>query len=76
MKAEDLKPGMYVDLEGDEYADPSNDNPHLKYEYALVLDTEQETPTCVRVDFAHDSVGFPNDHELVVFDPETIPCRT
>lgn len=59
-----LRPGDLVDLEGDVYA---GGLPGVEYELATVVDVEQETPGCVRVDFEGlDSVGFPTDHKLRV----------
>jgi|GEM_PF-5029081 hypothetical protein len=60
-----LRPGDLVDLKGDQFAD-DGDNAALEYEYAEVLDVEQETPNCVRVDFDSDSVGFPTEHKVPV----------
>ena len=59
-----LRPGDLVDLKGDRFADGGD--AAFDYEYAEVLDVEQETPECVRVDFDFDSVGFPAKHEVNV----------
>lgn len=58
----ELREGDLVDLEDDRYADPDRDSRVFPYELAVVLGSEQETPECVRVDFDHDSVGFPTNH--------------
>lgn len=63
----ELKLGDLVDLEGDPYADTSEDWKHYhECEYGVVEGVEQETSDCVRVDFEHLSVGFPLDHLLTV----------
>lgn len=61
----DLRAGDMVDLEGDPYADPDHDIQSFQFLYMEVTVVEQETPECVRVNFADwDSCGFPVDHEL------------
>lgn len=79
----DLKPGDVIDLADDVYANScehgenceTDDCPQAlgdvyDYAYAVVVEVEQETPTCVRVDFEHESaeisIGFPIDHILFV----------
>jgi hypothetical protein len=38
-----------------------------KYEFAVVDQTEQETPDCIRVDFSNgQSIGFPPDHRVAL----------
>ena len=66
--AKEVKEGDFVDLEGDAYADAHNEGAQYGFEfsYAIVQRVEQETPECVRIDFDHDSVGFPSDHMLKV----------
>ena len=62
-----LQSGDYVDLEGDIFADPENDNSWYEYHYAIVDQIEHETPGCIRVDFQDgDSIGFPPDHILKI----------
>lgn len=63
----ELCEGDYVDLEGDQYADPNSD-PHGLYafEYAVVQGWEQETPETVLVHFDQTSVGFPTRHKVRV----------
>ncbi len=68
----DLKEGMTVDLEGDEFADPNNDSITLEHLYQEVHDVIRETPNCVLVTFDFDAVGFPPDHEIFVRDNEPI----
>ena len=64
---EELKEGDLVDLEGDQYADPSHDDGcAFPYEYAMVLGVDEETPECTRVDFDSTSVGFPHGYRLPV----------
>ena len=70
-KAEAVKPGQVVDLEGDRYAETADGAEVLAYEYVEVADVERETPDCVRVDFeGFDSIGFPAGHLLKVVDGE------
>lgn len=64
-----LVEGDLVDLEGDPFVSISDDPDHasclinLEFEYCVVAGTEQETPSCIRVDFDNwDSCGFPPDH--------------
>lgn len=70
IKVEDLKQGDLVDLEGDVYADPENNNPMFT-EYLEVENVEIETPECVLVYFeGFDAVGFPTGHTVTVKKPE------
>ncbi len=69
--AEDLKEGMMVDLEGDEYADnhlEGEDSDHQEYgfEYAVVDTVTMETPTTVLIEFRQSAVAFPLGHKLKV----------
>lgn len=57
-----LKIGDRVDLEADEYADPTNDNPSFPFEFSVVQQIEQETPQCTVVNFDGFTCGFPPDH--------------
>lgn len=62
----DLVAGDMVDLENDPYADA---DPGWEFEYGVVDEIEQETPDCIRVDFANGgSIGFPPDHMLTLSD--------
>ncbi len=67
-----LKEGMIVDLEGDEFADPCNNNVLLQHLYQEVHDVVRETPNCLLVYFDFDAVGFPPDHEVFVRNSEPI----
>lgn len=74
IRAKDLQVGDMVDLEGDEYADPNNDD-MFTYEFETVERVEVETPECVCVYFGFDAVGFPTDHNLFVvsrMEPEDL----
>lgn len=67
IRAIDLVPGDMVDLEGDSYADPSNDNPSYPFLLNTVTDVEQETLECVAVTFEGGPIiGFPLNHLLKV----------
>lgn len=67
IRAIDLIEGDLVDLEGDQYADPDNDNPSYPYLLHTVSYIEQETDNCVAVTFeGGPTVGFPIDHQLRV----------
>ena len=74
--AKDVKEGMRLDLQGDFYADPEGNNPHLEFEYAVVTDVEEETSSCVRVDTTEGSFGFPPDHALKEINvaEKLVPC--
>jgi hypothetical protein len=79
---EDLKPGMAVDLENDEYADPfghrgEEDDPvdgsgeasHMYFEDQLALVhevTEEEGGAVIGVEFDCTSAGFPRGHKVQV----------
>ncbi len=79
-RVDELKPGDMVDLQNDRYADPegfaSGGGPGFMsercqgygwaYEFVEVVETERETPECVRVDFVDCAVGFPPDHLVEV----------
>lgn len=67
LRAIDLKEGDMVDLEGDQYADPSRDNQLYPFMLNTVTLVEQETADCVAVYFEGGPVvGFPIDHLLPV----------
>jgi len=65
-EASNIQPNDLLDLEGDQYADSNDDDPILRYEHAVVTNTEQETIDCVRIDTQHGSYGFPTDHKIRV----------
>jgi hypothetical protein len=70
----DLRIGDAVDLEGDPYADPNQENPALECEYQQVYSVERETGDCVAVGFdGFDIVGFPPDHLVTVRLPRPEP---
>lgn len=70
-RAKNVKVGDLVDLEGDEYADPGNDQPYLQDQYVEVIEVEQETPECVLIAFeGYGLVGFPTLHKLNVVDQD------
>lgn len=65
VRADAVKPGDLIDLEGDAYADPAGADPTYPYELAMVADLELETPGCVAVGFEGAGViGFPPEHLL------------
>lgn len=67
IKVKDLKPGMRLDLEGDEYADPERDHVDYEFEYMVVAEIILETADCVVLELEDGhSVGFPPDHEVFV----------
>lgn len=64
INAKDLKVGMRIDLEGDEFADPEGGNTILQNEYAEVAAVDIETENCVCI-YAHNiTVGFPVEHKI------------
>jgi hypothetical protein len=68
-KVKELEPDDAIDLMGDEFADPNNDEAHLEDFWVIVDNIKQETPNCIRVDFgAYPAVAFPPDHEVRVRD--------
>lgn len=72
MKASELKPGMFVDLEKDKFADPNHDD-LFKYEYSIVQFVDKDRVDlndAVVVCFDTVEVVFPPDHDLVVFYPK------
>jgi hypothetical protein len=67
-RVSDLRPGMYVDLEGDECADPYPGNVAFKYDYKIVYNVSDVYPydECV-VTFDDDTMyGFPPGHKVFV----------
>lgn len=65
IKAQDLREGMILDLEGDTYADPDNDEQYMD-EYAIVSLTSVDSDGVVLVTFDDGyQIGFPPDHELL-----------
>lgn len=60
-----LRPGDYVDLAGDLYADPDNSEPDWTYEYAEVVAVTQSPNGGFVVEFHNSTaVAFPANHEL------------
>jgi len=81
LPADQIKEGMYLDLEGDEFAeliaeDASDQHradsesviASFQKEYQFVEAVERETVTCVRIDCANVSFGCPPKHMLKVVD--------
>lgn len=77
VKVRDLKHGDTVDLEGDPYAtapcevDPDcTINQVWNFEYGVVGELIEETPTCFSVVFENNDhwVGFPPDHLVKVVE--------
>jgi hypothetical protein len=72
IRAIDLIEGDLVDLEGDQYADPDNDNQIYPYLLHTVSNVEHERNsfdviTCIAVTFeGGPTIGFPIDHQLRV----------
>lgn len=60
IEAKDVQPGDWIDLDGDKYARDTR----WEFESAVVVDVEQETDECVRIDFDGGSYGFPTNHIL------------
>lgn len=69
MKAQDLKLGMRVDLEGDLYADPDKQTRLFAEEFQTVSGVVWESSACVCVYFDGGAVGFPPEHNLTT-EPE------
>lgn len=67
VRADEIKDGDLVDLEGDDYADPKRDHPAFDSELYEVGHIERETPECVAIGFeGFDVIGFPVGHLLAV----------
>lgn len=65
IKAADIKPGHWLDLQGDVFADYHRDNSFYESEFAIVDTAEMETPDCVLVTLeSGTSIGFPPGHYL------------
>jgi hypothetical protein len=70
VRADEIKVGDLVDLEGDQYADPEHGGggelPTNDFEFQLaeVTEVERETADCVRIGGSGFCVGFPVDHML------------
>lgn len=65
IKAADIKPGHWLDLQGDVFADPYRDNALLETEFAIVDSVEQETDDCILVTLeSGQQIGFPCGHYL------------
>ncbi len=72
IKASELKEGDMIDLEGDKFADPNNDNAALECEYCIVEGIEQETPECIVIYTQHVNVAVPTDHPIKLFARERV----
>ncbi len=74
-RAELLRPGDRIDLQGDIYADIWHDedggNPAFQFEFAEVYSVEKESADCVCVDTSQAAFGFPAGH-LVKVDGEQV----
>jgi hypothetical protein len=86
VKVEDLKPGMAVDLENDQYADAfghrgyerdpedglgETDHMAFESELARVFEVTEETPDCIVVEFDLTTCGFPPEHVVQVDETVT-----
>lgn len=72
-RADELRPGDLIDLEGDKFVDPGANIPKFASQYQLLNAVDHETPKCVAVWIdGHDCVGFPPDHVLktIAADPD------
>jgi len=65
-RADEIREGDMVDLQGDVFADPAGDHVCFEFLYQTVHEAERETPSCVRIDFDNFSCGFPPSHVLEV----------
>lgn len=74
-KAKDLELGALVDLAGDRYADPDGTDFEWECEYGMVTDVELETPNCVLIEFSGRVFGFPPDHDLNEYIPDSADGR-
>lgn len=70
-RADHIKVGDRLDLEGDSYADrPTDDHVNIfEFELAEVTEVERETADCVRIGGDGFCVGFPVDHMLKRYPP-------
>lgn len=70
VRADEVKVGDRLDLEGDQYADPEHGGggelPANDFEFQLaeVTEVERETADCIRIGGSGFCVGFPVDHML------------
>ena len=65
VKIKELKVGDFIDLEGDEYADPDAEITAFQFLYAQVAAVETETVDCIAISIEGvDTFGFPPDHEV------------
>jgi hypothetical protein len=74
MEVEKIRVGDQLDLEGDQYADPTGDNSLLECEFVQVVrvDIEHNYGTVALYIEGFDAVGFPKGHmvKLVEVDQE------
>jgi hypothetical protein len=65
VKVCDLKPGDVIDLGGDVYADPNDDDVDFQFEYVIVAAVKIETSdcTCIYLESCNPC-GFPPDHTV------------
>jgi len=65
VRVQDIKVCDYINLSGDQYADPLCDDPYLECEYAVVEEIQVEHSCCISILFEHGVwVRFPPDHIL------------
>jgi hypothetical protein len=71
VRADQIKAGDTLDLEGDSYADPNGDGTTtmghyeaFEFEVAVVNEVTVEGPTCIRLCTSLGEYGFPPDHML------------
>lgn len=65
VQAYDVRPGMVLDLAGDQYADADR-SPTLEIQCAEVESVDYETADCVVIDTSEGSFAFPVDHVLTL----------
>ena len=69
LRADQVKVGDYVDLEGDPIADPNHDNVAFEFEWQEVASIERETSDCIVIGLEGLGVfGFPPNHPIKVRD--------
>lgn len=71
VRADRIKEGDLLDLEGDLYADPEWNTDNLTYEFQEVFEIERERDDCIVLHTSYGSFGFPPDHLIEVSPEET-----
>ena len=72
-RADMLRIGDRIDLEGDKFADPNGTKEDFVYGFAGVKSVTLKTAYCVLIETSQGAFGFPPDHMVEVDAEQNLP---